>query len=179
MLLFLLWPRLLVAFVLGLPLLLAIWALVRLRGLSPAVGSTPAADASQASASMGLGKTYLMANYTVAVQLSNLHGEQALMIVSYLISFQMFNIYLSIQILVLWRSVPVSFGLVCLAIAAWLANRFVEPAVAKYFTQWDVAATRDQALPRQRRAWALLGYACFWGCFTFIFAIAILREYYL
>lgn len=177
MLLFLLWPRLLVAFVLGLPLLLAIWALVRLRGHGLAVGSTP--DARQASASMGLGKTYLMANYTVAVQLSNLQGEQVLMLVSFQIILQIVNIYVAIQALVLWRSVPVGIILAGVAIAGWLAYRFVEPAVAKYFTQWDVAATRDQAPPRQRRAWALLGYACFWGCFTFIFVIAILREYYL
>ena len=156
--------RLLLGFVLGFPLLLAGWALLRLRN-APSAG--------------GLGRAYLLANYGAAVQLSNLQGEQVVGLTAYLISFQMLGLYSSLQLLVLWRNVPVAVSVGGVAVVGWLAYRYVGPAVNQRFRTWNPAASHAAYPPTQRRAWGFLGHACFWGAFTFVFLTLILREYFL
>ena len=158
------WPDTLflsaVVLMLGWPWLLAGWALWRLRRASPAGG---------------LGRAYLLANYSAAVQLSNLRGEQVLTILVYLICFQIIGIYSALQLLVLGRSVPVLLGLMGVAVAGWAAYRYADPAVRGCYRTWRTATALEVYLPAQRRAWGLLGHALFWGAFTFIFICISLR----
>lgn len=146
--------------VLGFPMLLAGWALWRLRVASPAGGVV---------------RAYLLANYSVAVQLSNLRGDQVLTILVYLICFQIIGVYSALQLLILGRSVPVAVSLVGVALASWATYHYADPTVRSRYCTWRTATELEAYLPAQRRAWGLLGHACFWGAFTFIFICISLR----
>jgi len=152
--------------VLGFPLLLAGWALWRLRGALPAGG---------------LGRAYLLACYSASLQVNAAHvyGERVFPFVHFVVSAQFLNLYVALQALFLSRSLPTAVMFGGIAIATWLAYRYVRPAVIKRLLAWDTVAALETYTPAQRRAWGLLGHACFWGAFTFIFVMLILREYFL
>lgn len=154
--------QLLVGLVLGIPFGLASWALYRLR-----TASAPP-----------LNRAYLLANYAAAVQLSNLTGEQSLLVIRLLIHLQIIQFYVALQALLLWRSVPVGVILAGVALVGGLAYLWLQTTVAKSFVKWGTAAFYLAQPAAQRRAWGLLGHALLWGTFCLIFVVAILREYF-
>ena len=150
--------------VLGFPLLLAGWALWRLRG-APSAG--------------GLGRAYLLAHCAVTMQLTPARGERLLASACFITMYEWVHGYLVLQTLIGWRNVPMAIGIGGVLLATWLAYRFGAAAVKERLLAWDTVATLERYTPAQRRAWGLLGHACFWGAFTFIFVAAILRGYFL
>ena len=163
-LLWLPWPRSLLllvpALLLGWPWLLAGWALLRLRATRPAGG---------------LGRAYLLACYSAAVQASNVKGERALPLVHFAVLAQGVNGYVALALLTFGRSVPVNIGLAGVFVVTWLAYRYGRAAIDRRFRAWGTAAVLEAYSPSQRRAWGMLGHACFWGAFTFIFICIGLR----
>lgn len=149
--------------VLGGPWLLAAWALWRLRG---------------ARSAGGLGRAYLLANYSAAVQLSNLRGEQALIVLRFIVQFQCVYMWGTFCLLIFWRSVPLGVLLASMIGVIWLTYRYVGPAVDQRFRAWGTAAVHDAYSLPQRRTWGLLGHGYFAGSFTFVFIGIILREYF-
>jgi hypothetical protein len=151
----------LIGLVLAIPLLLAVWGLYRLR-----TAITPQIQ-----------QAYLLSNYAAAVQLSNLRGEQSLLVVRLLIHLQLIQLYVALQALILWRSVPVVVMVGGVGLAGWLSYKWIDSTVNKSFAKWNTAAFYDAQPVRHRRAWGLLGHALLWGTFCLIFIVAILREY--
>lgn len=146
--------------VLGWPLLLAGWALFRLQAAT-SVG--------------GVGRACLLAGYSAAVQLTNRRGERVLPLVHFIILAQVVHGYLALDILLLGRSGPPGLTVLGVFVATWLAYRYGRPALNRRFRAWSTATTLEMYSPAQRRAWGLLGHACFWGAFTFIFVCIGLR----
>ncbi|HLK97686.1 MAG TPA: hypothetical protein VK364_07960 [Hymenobacter sp.] len=163
-LLLLAWPRSLLLLVplliLGWPLLLAGWALFRLRA---------------ASSAGGVGRACLLAGYSAAVQLTNRTGEQVLPLVHFIILAQLVQACLALDILFIGRSGSPGLTVLGVFVATWLAYRYGRPALDRRFRTWNTGATLETYSPAQRRAWGLLGHACFWGAFCFIFVCIGLR----
>lgn len=122
---------------------------------------------------------YLLANYGAGVQLSNVENERTLIISDFFIGWQCTFVFLSSYLLVFWRNLPYIYQLVGLGAMLVFVYKIIQPTYRRYF----YAAGLDEVyrkLPRSWRvAYAWLGCGLVLGALVLVFAVTILREYYI
>lgn len=164
---------------LGFPVLLACWALWRLRTVAPA-GPLPA-DAATAhpAAGPGLVRSYLLAAYAVSVQLTGLRQGKALPLLATLVMFEAVSVFIALYILLLGRTFSYVVGWGLLALVAVAVYKLVLPRLEPAARRHRIVSLHE-AMPSPRQAaWGLLGHALFWGSFTLFFICAFSRDYFL
>ena len=170
------WALLVPALLLGFPLLLAAWGLWRLGTVAPARPLPPAAAPAHPAAGPGLVRSYLLASYAAAVQLTGLRQGKALPLLSTLLMFEAVSTFLAFYILVIGRTFSYVVGWVMLVLVAVAVYQLVLPRLAPAARRHRIVLLHEAMPAARQSAWGLLGHALYWGSFTAAFICIILRE---
>jgi hypothetical protein len=161
------WSHVLILLVLASPLALLAWGMYRLR------------SARVAGAPVDQPHPYLLAKYAAAVQASNLREGKAFPLVGFLVLFEVVQLYTTLYLLLVWRSLSYPIGWGLLGAFTLLAYRLIVPRLHSSRNKGCVVAAYEALSPQAQSAWGILGHTLLWGSFCFIFVCIILREYYL